>query len=98
MAETKQDESTLAQAVGKGAEKFRSALETALESARSTAESIQAAAKTGETPNGLAVTKGFDFAKQNISAIFGFAQQLVTAGNLKVPPSCSQTSSATRVR
>lgn len=83
MAETEKSESTLAQAAAKGAESVQSALETALEAARNTAHAIQSAAKTSDTPTGVAVTKGFEFAKQNISALFGFAQQLAKASNLQ---------------
>lgn len=67
----------------KSVEQARSAVGTLLEAARKASETIQSTTKTGETPEGQAVARGFGFAQQNISAIFDFAQQLVRAPDLK---------------
>lgn len=67
----------------KGVEQARGAIDTLLEAARSTSDAIQSSTKTGDSAPGLAVSKGFGFAKENISAIFDFAQQLVRAPDLK---------------
>jgi phasin len=60
-----------------------SAVNTLLETAHKAAETIQTTAKTSESAPGQAVSKGFDFARQNIGAIFEFAQQIVRAPDLK---------------
>ena len=67
----------------KSVEQARGAVGTLLDAARKTAETIQSTTKTGDTPEGQAVARGFGFAQQNISAIFDFAQQLVRAPDLK---------------
>ena len=67
----------------KSLEQARGAVGTLLETARKTAETIQGTAKTADTPAGQAVSRGFGFAQQNISAIFDFAQQIVRAPDLK---------------
>ena len=67
----------------KSVEQARSAVGSALDAARTAAESIQSTTNTGETPAGVAVTRGFGYAKENISAIFDFAQKLVQAPDLK---------------
>ncbi|NNM71483.1 phasin family protein [Enterovirga aerilata] len=67
----------------KSVEQARSAVGTLLDAARKTAESIQTSAKTADTPPGQAVSRGFGFAEQNISAIFDFARKLVRAPDLK---------------
>ena len=67
----------------KSVEQARGAVGTLLEAARKAADAIQTSAKTADTPSGQAVTRGFGFAQQNISAIFDFAQQLVRAPDLK---------------
>jgi hypothetical protein len=67
----------------KSVEQARGAIDTLLEAARSTSDAIQSTTKTGDSAPGLAVSKGFGFAKENISAIFDFAQQLVRAPDLK---------------
>ena len=67
----------------KSVEQARGAVGTLLEAARKTAETIQSTTKTGDTPEGQAVARGFGFAQQNISAIFDFAQQLVRAPDIK---------------
>ena len=68
---------------GKSVEQARGAIDTLLEAARSTADAIQTSTKTADSTPGLAVSKGFGFAKENISAIFDFAQQLVRVPDLK---------------
>lgn len=67
----------------KSVEQARGAVGTLLGAARSAAEAVQNATKTGESPEGQAVARGFGFAEQNISAIFDFAQKLVRAPDLK---------------
>ena len=67
----------------KSVEQARGAVGSLLEAARSAAEAIQSCTKTTESPEGLAVSRGFGYAKENISAIFDFAQQLVRAPDLK---------------
>jgi phasin len=67
----------------KSVEQARGAVGTLLDAARKTAETIQSTTKTGDTPEGQAVARGFGFAQQNIAAIFDFAQQLVRAPDLK---------------
>ena len=67
----------------KSLEQARSAVDTLLEAARSTADSIQSTAKTADLPAGQAVSHGFGYAKENITAIFDFAQKLVRAPDLK---------------
>lgn len=67
----------------KSVEQARGAIDTLLEAARTTAESIQSTTKTAELPAGQAVAKGFGYAKENIAAIFDFAQKLVRAPDLK---------------
>lgn len=67
----------------KSVEQARSAVDTLLEAARTTAESIQSVTKTAELPEGQAVSRGFGYAKENISAIFDFVQQLVRAPDIK---------------
>lgn len=67
----------------KSVEQARGAVGTLLDAARKTAETIQSTTKTGDTPDGQAVARGFGYAQQNISAIFDFAQQLVRAPDLK---------------
>lgn len=67
----------------KSVEQAREAVGTLLEAARSAAETIQSTTKTGDRPEGQAVSRGFGFAKENIGAIFDFAQQLVRAPDLK---------------
>jgi phasin len=67
----------------KSVEQARGAVGTLLDAARKTAETIQSTTKTADTPDGQAVTRGFGYAQQNISAIFDFAQQLVRAPDLK---------------
>ena len=64
-------------------EKARGAVGSLLEAARSASETIQTSTKTAELPEGQAVSRGFSFAKENISAIFDFAQQLVRAPDFK---------------
>ena len=71
------------EAASKGVEQARGAVNAALAFAQQAATSIQSAAKTAETPEGTAVTRGFGFAQQNIGAIFDFAQKLVRAPDLK---------------
>jgi phasin len=63
----------------KSVEQARSAVGTLLDAAHKASEAIQSSTKTGETPEGQAVARGFGFARQNISAIFDFAQKLVHA-------------------
>lgn len=67
----------------KSVEQARGAVGSLLDAARSTADAIQSSTKTAETPEGQAVARGFGYAKENISAIFDFAQQLVRAPDLK---------------
>lgn len=67
----------------KSVEQARSAVDTLLEAARGAADTIQTTVKTAELPAGQAVSRGFGYAKENISAIFDFAQQLVRAPDLK---------------
>ncbi len=67
----------------KSVDQARGAVDTLLEAARTTAESIQSTANTAELPAGQAVSRGFGYAKENIGAIFDFAQQLVRAPDLK---------------
>ena len=67
----------------KSVEQAKGAVTTLLEAARKTAEGVQSTTKTADIPAGQAVSRGFGFAQQNISAIFDFAQQLVRAPDLK---------------
>ena len=67
----------------KSVETARGAVDTLLDAARKVSESIQSSTNTADTPAGLAVSRGFGFAKENISAIFDFAQQIVRAPDLK---------------
>lgn len=67
----------------KGVEKARDAVGFLLETARSTAEAVQANTKTDTQPSGVAVQRGFAFAKENITAIFDLAQKLTRAPDLK---------------
>jgi phasin len=67
----------------KSVEQARGAVGTLLDAARKASETIQATTKTGETPAGEAVARGFGYAQENISAIFDFAQKLVKAPDLK---------------
>ena len=64
-------------------EQARGAVEAALASAQKAATTIQSTTKTAESAEGMAVSRGFGFAQQNISAIFDFAQKLVRAPDLK---------------
>lgn len=73
----------LREAAEKSVEHARTAVGSLLEAARTAAETIQTSAKTGETTAGQAVTRGFGFAKENIGAIFDFAQKIVKAPDLK---------------
>lgn len=67
----------------KSVEQARSAVDTLLEAARKTSEAIQSGTGTTDSTAGQAVSRGFGFAKENISAIFDFAQQLARAPDLK---------------
>ncbi len=67
----------------KSVEQARGAVGTLLDAARKASETIQTTTKTGDTPAGEAVSRGFGYAQQNISAIFDFAQKLVKAPGLK---------------
>jgi hypothetical protein len=67
----------------KSVEQARGAVNAALAFAQQASSSIQSATKTGETPQGAAVSRGFGYAQQNIGAIFDFAQKLVRAPDLK---------------
>jgi hypothetical protein len=75
--------SGLRDAAEKSVEHARTAVGSLLEAARTAADTIQTSAKTGDTSAGQAVTRGFGFAKENIGAIFDFAQKLVRAPDLK---------------
>lgn len=67
----------------KGVDQARDAVGTLLEAARSAAEAIQSTTRTADLPQGVAVQRGFGYAKENISAIFDFAQKLVRSPDLK---------------
>jgi phasin len=73
----------LREAAEKSVEHARTAVGSLLEAARGVADSIQTGAKTSDTSAGQAVTRGFGFAKENIGAIFDFAQKIVKAPDLK---------------
>lgn len=81
--ETSQPTSNVRDLAEKSVEQARGAVGSLLEAARKTAETIQASTKTADLPEGQAVSRGFGFAQQNISAIFDFAQQLVRAPDFK---------------
>lgn len=68
---------------GKGVGQARDAMDMLLNAARSASDSIQSSTNTADSPQGQAVQRGFGFAKENISAIFDFAQKLVQAPSLK---------------
>ena len=80
---TGKDDSGILDAAEKGAEKVKDAIGMALDAAKHTADSIQAAIKSSDSPQGIAVTKGFEFARQNISSLFEFGQKIVKAGSLE---------------
>ena len=67
----------------KSLEQARGAVGTLLDAAKKTADTIQSTAKTADTPEGQAVTRGFGFAQENIAAIFDFAQKIVRAPDVK---------------
>lgn len=73
----------LRDAAEKSVEHARTAVSSLLEAARGAAETIQTSAKTADSSAGQAVTRGFGYAKENIGAIFDFAQKLVRAPDLK---------------
>ena len=73
----------LRDAAEKSVEHARTAVGSLLEAARGVADSIQTGAKTADSSAGQAVTRGFGFAKENIGAIFDFAQKIVKAPDLK---------------
>lgn len=75
--------SGLREAAEKSVEHARTAVSSLLEAARGAADSIQTTAKTADSSAGQAVTRGFGFAKENIGAIFDFAQKIVKAPDLK---------------
>lgn len=82
-SETSEAASKVREFAEKGVDQARDAVGTLLDAARSAAEAIQSTTKTAENPAGQAVQKGFGYAKENIAAIFDFAQKLVKAPDLK---------------
>lgn len=81
-AETSENTTSIKDFAEQSVEKARSAVGTLLDAAQKAAESIQSSTNTGHLPEGQAVARGFGFAKDNISAIFNFAQELVRAPDL----------------
>jgi len=82
-AESSEASSGLRDFAEKSLEQARGAVGTLLEAGRKTADTIQATAKTADSPEGQAVARGFGFAQENITSIFDFAQRLVRAPDLK---------------
>lgn len=77
--ETSEVPSKLRELAEKSVEQARSAVGTLLDAAHKSSDAIQSSSKTADTPEGQAVARGFGYAKQNIGAIFDFAQKLVHA-------------------
>ena len=74
--------STVRDFADKGVETARSAVEYLLNTAQSAAQAVQSESRS-KGPEGASVEKGFEFAKENVTAIFDFAQKLVRTPDLK---------------
>ena len=66
----------------KGVETARGAVEYLLDTAQSAAKAVQSESRA-KGPEGASVEKGFEFARENVTAIFDFAQKLVRTPDLK---------------
>lgn len=63
----------------KGVEQARTAVTTIVQNVRKAATTLQTSTKAAEQPASVALSRGLEFAEQNVSAAFDLAQKLVRA-------------------